>query len=77
MIWFARLKDPIAVQKVMNHIHISTLFQQQAVPDPAALAVAKQLASCWSIGMADKGLVGETYGKTFEDLEVTFFRRTK
>ena len=75
--WLARLKDPLAVQKVMNHVHISTLFQQQVVPDLVAVAVAKQLAASWSLSLADKGLIGEAYGKTLEDLEVTFFRKTK
>jgi len=75
--WLVRLKDPIAVQKVMNHVHISTLIQQQVVPDLVALEVAKHLAACWSVSLADKGLVAEAYGETFEDLEVTFFRRAK
>lgn len=71
--WLARLKDPVAVQKVMNHVHISTLFQQQVVPDPVALTAARQLAACWSISLGGKGLVAESYGESFNDLEVTFF----
>ncbi len=67
--WKRQLKDPGAVQKVMNHVHISTLFQQQEIPDLVARAVARQLAVSWSITLAAKGLVTEMYGDTFEDLE--------
>ncbi len=72
--WMSRLRDPIAVQKVMNHLHISTLFQQQDVPDLVAREAAQQIAACWSKFFADKGLTGAAFGDTFQDAEVTLFR---
>ena len=73
--WKRALADPLAIQKVMNHIHLSTLFQDQVVADAVALAAARQLATIWSRVLADKGLVAEAYGDNLTDLEVTFFRR--
>jgi hypothetical protein len=75
--WMKRLNDPVAVQKVMNHLHISTLFQQQEVPDIVAREAAQQIAACWSKVLADRGLVAEAFGDTLEDAEVTFFGTPK
>lgn len=75
--WMSQLNDPVAVQKVMNHMHISTLFQQQDVPDVVAREAAQHIAACWSKALADKELIAEAFGDTLENAEVTFFRIRK
>jgi hypothetical protein len=74
--WMKQLKDPIAVQKVLNHIHVSTLFQQQRVPDVVAAEAAKQIASIWSKIFLDRGLVAEASGESLHNAEVTLFRKS-
>src|SRR5690242_10821967 len=53
--WKGKLKDPVAIQKVMNHVHVSTLFQGQEVPPVVARAVAERIAQVWSRLFRDKG----------------------
>ena len=72
--WFTRLKDTRAVQRVMNHIHISTLFQQQFVPDQLAAAAASTLATIWSRQFASLDLVGKAAGTDLANAEVTLYR---
>jgi|SRR5215213_3198310 len=73
--WKARLPDIQEVQKVMNHIHISTLFQDQEVPDLIAQYAAKTIQSIWSTVLSERHLVAEAYGDGLSDAQVTFFRR--
>jgi hypothetical protein len=71
--WMTRVGEPVAVQKAMNHIHVSTLFQGQDVPDELAKDVAVRIAECWSLVFASKGLVAEAFGDTLHDAQVTLF----
>lgn len=75
--WKEKRRDPIAIQKVMNHLHLSTLFQAQDIPPAVVKTIAGRLASIWSLVFADKGLVGEASGNSLEDAEVTLFRGTR
>jgi hypothetical protein len=72
--WMQQLRDPIAVQKVMNHIHIATIFQQQYISDHVAVEAATRLAECWSQLFANKGLVAKAFGSNLHDAEVTLFK---
>lgn len=69
--WMSRLNDQVAVQRVMNHLHLSSLLQDQEVSDNVAREAAIRIASVWSRVFAEKGLVGEVYGSTLDDLEVS------
>src|SRR5688572_30229270 len=42
--WRAKLGDPRDIERVINHIHISSLFQDQHVTDEMALAAANLIA---------------------------------
>jgi hypothetical protein len=72
--WRARLEDARDIERVMNHLHISTLFQDQDVPDALAVAAAALIAGAWTRGFTSIGVVGEAYGDTFATAEVTLLR---
>lgn len=73
--WIARVGDPVEAQKAMNHIHVSTLFQGQVVPDAVATDVSKRIAEHWSRMFSSDGLVAEAFGASFDDAQVTLYRR--
>jgi hypothetical protein len=72
--WKKKVMSITDIQKVMNHIHIESLFQGQDIPDAVAVAAAHTIACVWSKVFADKGIVGKAYGATFEDAEVTLYQ---
>lgn len=74
--WSEKLGDPIEIQKVVNHLHISTLFQDQDVPPHVARAAAETIAAVWTQVFRNKGLVGAAYGDDLQTAEVTLFRGT-
>lgn len=71
--WMAKLNDPVAVQKVLNHVHMSRFFQNQEVSDSVAVASAEMLATIWRRVFAAQGLSAEAYGESIDDCEVTLF----
>lgn len=73
--WLERLSDKREVQKVMNHIHLTSLLQEGRVPDDVASFIGQSLARIWSKTLRDKHLVAKMYGSGFDDVQVTFFRR--
>jgi hypothetical protein len=74
--WLEKLGTKVKVQRMMNHIHISTLLQDQQISDALAVFVAEQIARLWSLVLASKGLIGEASGDSLEDVTVTFYRRS-
>jgi hypothetical protein len=73
--WMDSLHDPIAVQKMMNHIHISSLFQEGELSNAVASEAAARLATLWNLTLAGKGLVAEAFGG--DDAQVTFYAPKK
>jgi hypothetical protein len=71
--WKSTLSDSQAIQRVMNHIHISSLLQEQEVSDVVAVHIAQGLARCWSRAFGHLGLKAEAYGSSLEDAQVTLF----
>ncbi len=69
--WKLQLNDGKSVQRVMNHLHISTLLQNAELTDDLAKSCADLIASAWSEAHAAKGVVGEVHGTTLDDLAVT------
>lgn len=59
------------IQRVMNHIHMSTLLQREEVSLNVAREAAEAVASIWTLVFRDSGLSGEVVGEEFEDLAVT------
>lgn len=70
--WANAGKRPHEIQRVMNHVHVSTLLQEQSVSDEAAIEVARVIAAIWSRTLGHDGLNVEAFGSTFEDAAVTF-----
>jgi len=47
--WRSKGLDSREIQRVLNHVHISTLFQNQSIADETAVEAARILASIWSV----------------------------
>jgi len=73
--WKTRLSDKIAIQRVMNHIHLTTILQNADADLQAATDCANLIASVWSEVHASKGVVGEVQGSSLEDLSVTLVNK--
>lgn len=71
--WRGAGRTPEETQRVMNHIHVSTLFQQQVVSDEAAVEAARFIAQVWCRTLGPDGLTAEAEGMGLSDAAVTFF----
>ena len=69
--WTKKGTELREIQRVMNHIHMSTLLQGQGVSPDVARAAAEAVASTWTRVFHDRDLVGEVIGEGLEDLAVT------
>lgn len=69
--WKKTTTDIRAIQRVMNHVHMRSLFQQQQMTDSLALACANLIAEAWNRVFKEKSLVAEVHGQTFEEISVT------
>jgi hypothetical protein len=70
--WIRSGRSPEEVQRVMNHVHISTLFQGQYVADDTALEAAHAIAQIGTQTLGPYGVRAEVMGATFADFAVTF-----
>ncbi len=70
--WVTQGTAPKEIQRVMNHLHISTLLQQGA-SDAVATETARTIAAIWSRTLGPEGLIAESLGSGIEDAAVTFF----
>lgn len=70
--WKQRGLSGRAIQKVMNHVHISTIFQNQEVSDLVAVAACRLLRDIWRRTL-DPNLIVEAGGSGLHDAFVTFF----
>jgi hypothetical protein len=75
--WAQQGKSPEEIQRALNHVHISTLLQDQETSDEAALEAARVIAQVWNRTLGPEGMVAEAIGETFEDAAVTFHERTQ
>ena len=69
--WKKKLSDTIEIQRIMNHLHICTLFQQAEMSDELAVELASRIAGLWSMFFLPLGLIGESLGTNFEDASIT------
>jgi len=60
-------------QRVMNHIHVSTLIQDQVVSDELAIEIADHLASIWNLTLGGHSVVAERIGTGAVDAATTFY----
>jgi hypothetical protein len=63
------------IQRVMNHVHVSTVLQNQDISDAVAREVARVLAAVWTRTLGAEGLEVECFGESFHDAAVTFSQR--
>lgn len=73
--WIAKGLDMRAIQRVVNHIHISSLLQGRQIGDDVAVEAARVIAHIWSRTLAPEGLVAEAFGTDYGEAGVTFYRR--
>lgn len=71
--WRSKGLDSRDIQRVLNHVHISTLFQNQSISDETAVEAARILVSIWSRTLGPERLVAEAVGSGLEDAAATFF----
>ena len=71
--WVKQGRTGSDIQRVMNHVHISLLFQEQEIPDSVAVAAARCVADIWSRVLGGQGIKVVVVGETFADAAVTFF----
>jgi hypothetical protein len=69
--WKKRLDSVAEIQRVMNHIHIRQIFQNQVISDELAFESAKLIQNIWSRTFESDGLKAEVHGKTSQDISVT------
>ncbi len=69
--WTERLDDPAEVQRLINRVHISTLFEHREIDRAEALRVATLLAEIWTAMFAELGLRGEVCSETGRSIGVT------
>lgn len=63
------------IQRVMNHVHVSTLMQGQAVSDELAVEAANQIARMWNLTLISRKIFAESVGTNFIDASVTLYRK--
>ena len=73
--WRNRGLELREIQRVMNHVHVSTVLQNQDVSDAVAREVARVLAAVWTRTLGAEGLEVECFGESFHDAAVTFSQR--
>lgn len=71
--WSSKGLADVDAQRTMNHVHISTLFQDQEVLDAVASEAARVLAGLWTHTLGPHGLEVGVTGTTLEDASVTFW----
>lgn len=71
--WAQQGRTANEIQRVLNHLHVSTLIQNQELSDEVAVEIARVVAHIWARTLGPEGLVVEALGSTFVDAAVTFF----
>lgn len=71
--WIAAGKSGEDIQRVMNHIHISTLLQDQEITEKVSLEVARVISEIWSKTLSSYGVLTEVIDAGFQDVAVTFY----
>jgi hypothetical protein len=72
-LWEKKGHNLIEIQRVMNHVHISTLFQGQEVSDELAVAAAQTLAGIWALALRDDAVCTTALGAHFDDAAATLW----
>lgn len=73
-LWEQKGVGIVEIQRVMNHVHVSTLLQNQSVSDELAVQVAQHLATIWSLTLQPLGVSAEAFGERLDDAAATLYR---
>lgn len=73
--WRRSGRSPEEIQRVMNHVHVSTLLQQKDVSDETAVEAARIIAGIWGRTLGPEDIVAEAMGTELADAAVTFHER--
>lgn len=57
----------------MNHVHVSSLLQQQEVSDALANEVVRVLSTIWALTLRDSVVIVQPIETAFEDAAVTLY----
>src|SRR3977135_2169675 len=76
--WIEAGRSAQETQRLMNHLHVCWLIQNQPIDDEIALEIASAIANVWTRTLGPRtvgpgGLTVEVEGTTFDDAAVTFF----
>jgi hypothetical protein len=72
--WIEKSESGMAVQKVLNHVHISTLIQNQSIPDLLACQCAQLLCAAWKCSLEGLDVTVQSGGTGYDDAYVTFYQ---
>ena len=72
--WMEKLDSVAEVQKVLNHVHISTVLQDTDISDELACQFAELLCSAWRRSLRGLELTVESGGAGYDDAYVTFYQ---
>ena len=73
--WIREGRSPEEAQRAMNHVHMSTIFQQREATDEAADEAARVLMEIWKRTLAVHNVNVEVVGRGIQQASVTFFER--
>lgn len=74
--WIARGTSRRETQRVMNHVHVTSLMQGAEITDEIAVEAARVIAAIWALTLAPLHVAVEHFGDTVEDAAVTFYDPT-
>lgn len=71
-LWQREGRTGTEIQRVMNHIHLSTFMQDREVPDDVAVECARTLGRLWARTLGPRGVEVSIGGETLDEAYVTF-----
>ena len=72
--WSDKLNSMVEIQRVMNHVHISTVLQNQEVSDMMACQCTELLGRAWEKSLQEFDVRIESGGSGYDDAYVTFYQ---
>jgi hypothetical protein len=73
--WKKEAVEKKEVEKVMNHIHVTSIFQNQDLDIEVAELAAILITNCWNREFENLSLEASVIGDSIEDLAVTLNSR--
>jgi hypothetical protein len=74
-LWQERGTELRDIEKVMNHVHVSWIVQNQSISDQMAIAIAERLAEVWRLTLSRYDVEVSAIGDGLMDAAATFWSR--